>query len=372
MTKSLEIKNFSTWFNEPAKIPFVISGPCSAESFEQLLETAKEIAANGKVCALRAGIWKPRTRPGSFEGVGVKGLKWLSEAGKITGLKTITEVATPKHVEQAIAQKIDCLWIGARTSSNPFSVQEIAEALTAIDIPVFVKNPVNPDINLWIGALERINKAGIIRLGAIHRGFYPFEKTVFRNIPKWELPIELKLLFPNLPVICDPSHIAGNRQFLREISQKALDLNMDGLMIECHINPDEALSDANQQISPNELKKLLEDLVYRKADSENRQFLEILDQLRNQIDSLDSQLLELLGRRMDIVEKIGEFKRKNDITILQLRRWENILKTRTEWGQKLGLDNELIKQMLEIIHKSSIKKQEFVMRRRNGEKHDDC
>lgn len=363
MTRKLDIIPISGWFEGTFDGPFIISGPCSAESYEQLLETGKKIAQNEKICALRAGIWKPRTRPGSFEGVGSKGLKWLAEVGKITGLKTITEVAHPKHVEQAIDQNIDCLWIGARTTSNPFSVQEIAESLRGIDIPVLIKNPVNPDMDLWIGAIERINKVGIKKIGAIHRGFYPFEKTIFRNIPKWELPIELKLLFPELPVLCDPSHIAGDKQFLHEIAQKALDLNMDGLMIECHHNPEKALSDSKQQVMPEELHELLNSLIYRKPESQNQQFIEILDKLRDQIDSLDSQLIELLARRMDIVGKIGEYKKSHNITILQLRRWENILTTRSKLGKDLGLDEDLISKMLELIHKSSIRKQEEIMKK---------
>ena len=337
----------------------IIAGPCSAESKEQILNTAKEIAKNKKVHIFRSGIWKPRTRPGNFEGVGEKGLKWLQDVKKETQLLTATEIAKPEHIDLALKYNIDILWIGARTVSNPFSMQEIAKHLKDIDIPIFIKNPINPDLGLWQGAIERIAQYGNKKIAAIHRGFFPFEETKYRNIPKWELAIELKQKFHSLPIICDPSHISGNSNYIAEISQKALDLNLDGLMIETHNNPTKALSDAKQQITPSQLKSILEKLIFRKPILNEKKY--ILEQYREQIDSIDQQLLELLMQRMKIINQIGHFKLNNKITILQLRRWENIIKTRIEFGKEMNLPASFIKDILQIIHKESIRQQNEIM-----------
>lgn len=338
-----------------------IAGPCSAESLEQVLDTAQQIKSKTKAHLFRAGIWKPRTRPGYFEGVGVKGLKWLSEVKQRTGLYCATEIAKPSHTEAALKYNIDVLWIGARTVSNPFSMQEIADSLKGTDIPVFIKNPINPDLGLWIGAIERIADAGITKIAAIHRGFYPYEETKYRNIPKWEVPIELKRRFHNLPIICDPSHISGQTNLIKEVSQKAYDLNFDGLMIETHNNPKIALSDAQQQIDVDQLKTLLETLIIRSTPEETEKDLL---QFREQIDSIDHQMLDLLAQRMSVINKIGEYKLDQNLTIFQLRRWEKILKTRAEYGKKLGLNKEFILAILELMHKESIQIQNVVMNKK--------
>jgi len=341
----------------------IIAGPCSAESEEQVLKTAHEISKCEKVKLFRAGIWKPRTVPGNFEGVGEIGLKWLKKVKNDTSLLTTTETATPEHVEACLKNEgsVDVLWIGARTVANPFSVQILADALKGVDIPVMVKNPLNPDIKLWVGAIERLKKAGIKNIAAIHRGFYPFEKTNLRNIPKWELAIEIKSIFPDMPVINDPSHISGSRKYIFDIAQKALDLNLDGLMIETHITPDEALSDAKQQLTPKALIKLLKELTYRKSSSENIEFLNRLDQFRDQIDSIDYQMLELLSKRMNIVEEIGNYKLNNNVTIFQLKRWLNISKTRKEFGEIIGLDNQFVQKLLQLVHRESIRQQSDIL-----------
>lgn len=310
---------------------------------------------------LRAGIWKPRTRPGNFEGAGEKGLKWLVNAGKTTGLPVTTEVANASQVESALKEGINVLWIGARTTVNPFSVQEIADALKGSDVPVMVKNPINPDLELWLGALERLNKAGITKLAAIHRGFSSFEKGPFRNSPMWELAIELKSRLPELDIICDPSHIAGNRELLPLISQKALDLNMSGLMIESHFNPDQAWSDAKQQVTPKALQALLADLVVRQPSSSNPLFRDTLSLLRDQIDQLDDEIMLKMAARMKISEKIGEFKKQNKVTILQLNRWEEIVNTRVEFGKALGISPGFMKHLLTLIHDESISIQNKIM-----------
>ena len=312
----LNIKGIKEWGLDLDN-PLIISGPCSAESEEQLVTTAKEIKNLGKVNVLRAGIWKPRTRPGSFEGVGSIGLEWLQSAKKETGMLISTEVANGKHVEECLKAGVDILWVGARTTVNPFSVQEVADALKGVDIPVLVKNPINPDLELWIGGLERINKAGITRLGAIHRGFSTFEKTPFRNLPKWDIAIELKRRYPNLDIVCDPSHISGNRELIPYVSQKALDLNMSGLMIESHINPSVALSDAKQQVKPIELSNILNNLNFRKSNVNNSDFNNKLQLLRSEIDEIDQTILEKLSIRTDLVKQIGEYKKENNVTILQ-------------------------------------------------------
>ena len=340
--------------------PIIIAGPCSAETEKQVLETAEKLAENG-INIFRAGIWKPRTRPGNFEGVGSVGLEWLKKVKETYGMQVTTEVANTKHVYEALKAGIDILWIGARTSANPFAVQEIADSIKGMNIPVMVKNPINADIDLWIGAVERFQKAGIKNIGTIHRGFYPFEKINLRNLPKWELAIEIKSLFPNLPIINDPSHIAGNREYIFEIAQKALNLNFDGLMIETHINPSAALSDAKQQLTPQALISLLKNLQFRKSSSENSEFIDLLEQYREQIDSIDFQLIELLNNRMNITEEIGKYKLQNNVSIFQLKRWLNISKTRQDFGKSLGLDSQFIKRILQLVHRESIRLQSDIM-----------
>ncbi len=360
MVVNLDNSRIKDWRGYKGK-PFMISGPCSAETEEQVMETARQLAAIKEVSIFRAGIWKPRTRPNSFEGVGVEGLKWLRRVKQETGLLVGTEVANEKHVYEALKYGIDMLWIGARTSVNPFTVQEIANALNGVDVMVLVKNPINPDIELWQGAIERIAKAGIKRIGAIHRGFSSYEKTLYRNQPNWQLPIELRLRMPDLPLICDPSHISGARQYLHEISQKAMDLNYDGLMIESHINPREALSDAAQQITPNELIELISRLIFRSAATSDPKLLDVLGELRQQIDIYDDHLLEILEKRMKIAETIGQYKKENNITILQSTRWDEIIKKVIVKGQSKGLSSEIIDTIFKAIHQESINHQMKVM-----------
>lgn len=339
------------------KRPFIISGPCSAESPEQLINVAQELAQSTKVSALRAGVWKPRTRPNSFEGVGEVGLQWLVEAGREVQLPVITEVAKPEHVQAALKAGVDMLWIGARTTVNPFSVQEIADSLKGVDIPIWVKNPIHLDLELWIGALERFANAGIIQLGAIHRGFAIGNGTKYRNNPLWEIPIELKRLFPELPIISDPSHIGGKRSLIQSLSQRAIDLNMDGLMIEVHPDPDSALSDSKQQITPSELDVVLSSLIYKRDSSSDSHFLHQLTDLRTEIDEIDEELLHLLKKRLDIVDKIGEFKHENDVTVFQLDRWIEIVNTRPILANKLGISDAFILEVFKSIHKESIRLQ---------------
>jgi chorismate mutase len=362
MQLNLNIDPIESWLVGSDK-PVIISGPCSAESEGQLLGTAREISNLNRVAILRAGIWKPRTRPNAFEGVGVEGLKWLKQAKNETGLMISTEVANANHVELCLKYGVDVLWIGARTSVNPFSVQEIANAVKGVDIPVMVKNPINPDLQLWIGALERVNQAGITKLVAIHRGFSSFKKTPFRNLPMWELPIELKTMCPELPIICDPSHIAGTTDLIPMISQKAIDLDMAGLMIECHIQPKVALSDASQQVTPTGLEEVLEDLIIRVPTTQNKEFKTKLDELRRVIDDLDDHIIQDLASRMEIAEKIGEYKRDNNVTILQVTRWDEIVQKRINMGSVMGLGEEFLKQLLQLIHKESIRRQTEVMNR---------
>lgn len=341
--------------------PYIISGPCSAESEEQMLNIAGQLKDTADV--FRAGVWKPRTRPNAFEGHGELALAWLDTVKKETGIKTATEVANAQHVDAALKAGVDVLWIGARTSVNPFSVQEIADALKGVRIPVMVKNPINPDLQLWIGALERIAAAGIEEIAAIHRGFSWFEKTPFRNDPKWEYPIELKRLFPDLEIICDPSHIAGSRELLQMIAQKALDLNFSGLMIESHHDPDNALSDAKQQITPAVLIDMLGKLQMRQATSKDAFFLNRLEQLRESIDQIDEELIQKLSARMALVDEIGEYKLENHVTIYQVERWREILRTRLEWAEALGLDESFVRELLHALHKASIARQTEVMNR---------
>ena len=359
MKAQLNILPLKDWlkFYEP---PLIISGPCSAESEEQLLSTAKEIVKLTNVKIFRMGIWKPRTRPDDFEGVGSIGLEWLKVVKDETGMKTAVEVANSRHVEDCLEHGVDILWIGARTVVNPFSIQEISEVLKGVDIPVMVKNPVNPDLELWIGALERINLVGIKKLIAVHRGFYFFEKSPFRNAPMWEVPIELKRIFPDLPVIADPSHICGNKKLLLQISQKALDLEMDGLMIETHINPEIALTDAKQQITPAELKDLISKLIIRNK-SGNIEFENKLEELRAKIDEVDYELIDIIAKRLDLVKQIGEYKQNSNITILQLKRWRNVIQDRLKKGVEKGLSKKLLIDLFELVHEESIRLQNEIM-----------
>lgn len=359
-TLELSILPLNSWINVPGKT-FIIAGPCSAETEEQVMEDARAIADIGKVSVFRSGVWKPRTRPNSFEGNGEEALKWLNNVKKETGLLTTVEVANAEHAELALKYEIDILWIGARTTVNPFSVQEIADAIKGSDIPVMVKNPINPDLNLWIGALERVNKAGITKLAAVHRGFSNYESTRFRNSPRWELPLQLMTMVPELPVICDPSHISGKRELVSEVAQKAMDMGFHGLMIETHPNPDKAWSDAEQQITPSQLNHLLNHLHYRERSSNDPAFNDKLAYLRRIIDSIDEELLQILAKRMKIVEQIGEYKRENNITIFQLERWNEIIHTRSDLGENLDLDVEFIKRILMEIHKESIQIQTEIL-----------
>ena len=357
--KGLQLESITSWLK--ADRPIIISGPCSAETEEQMVATAKQIAATGKVHALRAGIWKPRTRPGQYEGAGEEGLKWLIQAKKETGLPVTTEVANAAHVEACLKAGVDILWIGARTTVNPFSVQEIADSLKGVDIPVMIKNPINPDLELWLGAFERLNKAGITKMAAIHRGFSSFEKGPFRNAPMWDLAIELKTRIPELDMICDPSHIAGNRELISFVSQKALDLDMVGLMIESHINPDAAWSDAKQQVTPLVLSKIISELVVRTASTDNKTFKDTLSILREQIDQLDDDIMSKMASRMKISEKIGQYKKENNVTILQVNRWEEIVQTRVSLGKAMGMDEGFTRDLLRLIHHESIQVQTKVM-----------
>jgi chorismate mutase len=344
-----------------AQRPLIISGPCSAETEEQVLETATRLAKTGKIHALRAGIWKPRTRPGSFEGIGTKGLPWLQQAKKLTGLPTAVEVATAKQVEDALHFDVDILWIGARTTVNPFSVQEVADALRGAKVPVLIKNPINPDLELWTGAVERVQKAGIEKVGLIHRGFSSYGNTEYRNAPMWHLAIEMKRRNPGMPFINDPSHICGRRDILLEVAQKAIDLDYDGLMIESHIDPDNAWSDAKQQVTPEKLAEMLDTIVWRKEDINSEAFHAALEKLRQQINHLDDELLQLLGQRMKIADKIGEFKKNNNITVLQTNRWNDILERAYKKGDNLGLTREFITKYFDAVHMESINHQTRIM-----------
>jgi len=340
-----------------SKRPIVIAGPCSAESREQVLETAASLAAKG-IKIFRAGIWKPRTKPGGFEGVGAVGLPWLKEVKQTTGMLTATEVATPYHVFEAIKAGIDILWIGARTVANPFAIQELADALKGTDIPVLIKNPVNPDLELWIGAIERMYRAGITNLGVIHRGFSSYEKKLYRNLPLWHIPIELKRRYPNITVFCDPSHIGGKRELVAPIAQQALDLKFEGLIIESHCNPDCALSDAAQQITPDVLDYTLNMLVIR----ENGQTTENISILRKQIDEIDEKLLTILAKRMRISKEIGIYKKEHNMPILQSGRYNDILENRAKQGEALNLSGDFVTEIMKAIHEESVKVQMEIMK----------
>lgn len=341
--------------------PVVIAGPCSAETEEQVLKIAHSLK-NTDVSFFRAGIWKPRTRPGMFEGVGALGLQWLQRVKEETGLKTATEVANKDHVKLALEHNIDMLWIGARSTVSPFIIQEIADELEGTDKIILVKNPVNPDLPLWIGALERLQRAGIKNLGVIHRGFSTYEKTKYRNIPEWQLVIELQNKFPNLPIICDPSHITGKRDLIFDVSQTALDLNFEGLMIETHCNPDAAWSDAAQQVTPERLVEIMNDLRIRKTSTSEEDYVSQLGNLRSRIDIIDEQLLDLLKKRMDIADEIGALKKTNNVAILQNTRWHEILGKMILEGEQRNLSEEFVIQVFKAIHQESINRQERVVR----------
>lgn len=334
--------------------PLIIAGPCSAETEEQVMNTARELARNG-IKIFRAGIWKPRTKPGGFEGIGVEGLEWLKRVKAETGMLTATEVATRQHVEAALNAGVDILWIGARTSANPFAMQEIADSLAAakIDIPVLIKNPVNPDLELWIGALQRIYNAGIRRLGAIHRGFSSYGKHLYRNLPQWHIPIELRRRMPNLPIICDPSHIGGKRELVAPLSQQALDMGFDGLIIESHCEPDCAWSDKAQQVTPDVLNFILNTLVLRDSTVTT----ESLTLLRQQIDELDNELLEVLNKRMRVSREIGQYKKEHRMPVLQIGRHDHIMQTRAKLAEEMGMSGEFMKTVLAAIHEESVRQQ---------------
>ncbi len=353
--------NLTEWIN-PFKRPLIISGPCSAESPEQLLNVAGKLKKLG-IPIMRAGVWKPRTRPGTFEGRGYEALQWLAQVKQQTGMMIATEVATAQHVEKACQAGVDILWIGARTTVNPFMVQEIADALKGTDKIVWVKNPLNPELALWLGALERINQSGISRLAAIHRGFTPFRQSRYRNLPLWQLPLELKSTCPQLPLIADPSHIAGSRDLIFEVTQRALDLGYDGLMIETHPDPDRALSDSQQQITPEALEQIIAQLHTYAPSSENTVFLNKLEKLREQIDHIDRELIDTLAARMRLAEQIGEYKKENNVAVFQAERWREIMESRPLWGGQANLSAEFVRELYRIIHDESIRLQTQIFNR---------
>ena len=350
----MEIKDLKGWMKKYQK-PLIIAGPCSVESPDQLRRSVVPILKTTDI--VRGGIWKPRTRPGSFEGVGQEGLKWVQDLKAEHSFKFATEVATPEHVESALKHQVDVLWIGARTTVNPFNVSELAAVLEGVDIPVLVKNPIHPELSLWKGALERFTKAGITRLAGIHRGFHTYQTTKYRNAPFWQIPLELKSEFPDLPLICDPSHIGGLREVVGPIAQKALDLNYDGIMIETHFDPARALSDAKQQITPEKLLEIVGGLIPRDAIFTEKTYLDQLEIIREQIDQADRELLEAIAVRMNLVEKIGEFKKDNNVAIFQISRWKEIFKSRPTWGKQMNLDPDFIVDLLRLLHQQSVKKQ---------------
>lgn len=359
MSATLDIVKLNDWIDTNGK-PLVIAGPCSAETEEQVLETVRQIKAEGFANVIRAGVWKPRTRPGSFEGMGEAALPWLVQARAETGLPIAVEVATPQHVELALKYGVDILWIGARTTVNPFNVQDLADSLQGVDVPVLIKNPVNPDLALWIGAFERINRAGVKKLGAIHRGFSNAQETKYRNSPMWNIAIELKTMFPDLPMIGDPSHMAGKRAYLFELAQRALDLNYDGLIIESHRDPDKAWSDAAQQLTPVKLGEMLHELHIRKPEY-GVEYHNQLEVLRNKIDQLDHELMETLSARMSLVEQLAEYKRDNNVAVLQMDRWRQLRKNRADLGKQMNLYPDFVEELFELVHMASIRKQTEVM-----------
>ncbi|AYA37134.1 3-deoxy-7-phosphoheptulonate synthase [Hymenobacter oligotrophus] len=342
--------------------PLLLAGPCSAETEEQVMATARGLQGLG-VDLFRAGIWKPRTRPGSFEGIGAVGLKWLQRVKQEAGLAVTVEVATPRHVEECLAHGVDVVWIGARTTVNPFAVQELAEALGGTGVPVMVKNPVNPDLALWAGALERLDRAGVRDLAAIHRGFSTGAPSKYRNAPTWAIPIELKTRFPELPLICDPSHISGRRDLLLPVAQKALDLDYDGLMLETHPDPENAWSDAEQQVTPFRLAEMLHELKHRYRSTENLDYLNKAEELRHKMDVADQEIIEALARRMALVEELAEYKKQNNVKILQLDRWNEIYQSRPEWAARLNVNDKFVAELYKLIHIESIRKQTEILQR---------
>ncbi|MEI6141381.1 MAG: chorismate mutase [Mariniphaga sp.] len=360
MVTKLDINPIKHWL-PTIDNPLLISGPCSLESEEQTMATARELAKDKRVFVYRGGIWKPRTRPGSFEGMGSIALEWLKQVKQETGLLVGTEVANAQHVEECLKAGVDVLWIGARSTASPFVVQEIADVLKGTDQVIMVKNPVNPDVQLWMGALERLSQAGLKNLVAIHRGFTPFSETKYRNYPNWKTVIELRQLMPNLPIICDPSHISGKREFLFEISQKAFDIGLDGLMLESHIDPSCALSDKEQQVTPAELAKILDKLVIKYTSSNDPLFENMLDTLRSRIDGIDHEIIEILASRMEIVKQIANYKKQNKVTALQINRWTQIMEDRLNIAHKLNLDETFIKIIFQLIHEDSVRQQTEIM-----------
>lgn len=360
MGLEIEIRPIKHWLPQ-INNPLIIAGPCSLETEEQAMETAKLLAKDHRVFVYRGGVWKPRTRPGSFEGVGSIGLKWLQMVRQETGMPVGTEVANAQHAEEALKAGLDVLWIGARSTASPFVVQEIADVVKGTDAVVMVKNPVNPDVQLWLGAFERLSQAGIKNMVAIHRGFTPFRDTAYRNYPNWKTVIELRRLMPTLPIICDPSHIGGKREYLFDISQKAFDMGMEGLMIESHCDPSCALSDKEQQLTPADLGQLLSRLVIRNASADNKQFENQLELLRSRIDAIDTELLETLSSRMEIVKQIGEYKRANNVTALQIGRFSELMEKRVKLGERLNLDPHFVQQIFQHIHEDSVRMQTDIL-----------
>jgi len=361
--KATKTQRAATWLTKE-KRPIVIAGPCSAETEEQVLETAKRLKATNKMDIYRAGIWKPRTRPNSFEGVGVTGLPWLKRVKEEVGLPTTVEVANAKHVELCLAFGIDILWIGARTTVNPFAVQEIAEALRGVDIPVLVKNPINPDLALWIGGMERLSAVGVKEIGAIHRGFSNLGEKFYRNRPQWQIALEFIRKMPEIPILCDPSHICGRRDILQEVGQKAMDLDFDGLMIETHIDPDNAWSDAKQQITPEVFGTMITDMVLREDYEDNPVLQSKLDYMRDEIDHIDDELMNLLSNRMKVARDIGDYKKDNNMTILQAKRWNEILEKAKKVSSERGLSMEFVTKFINAVHEESINQQEDIFKRK--------
>ena len=360
MAITLDIVPVSEWGFFTLPRPMTIAGPCSAESEEQVLETARGLAAWG-IHVFRAGIWKPRTHPGSFEGVGAPGLKWLKKVKEETGMHVCTEVANEKHVYECLKYGVDLLWVGARTTANPFLMQEIADALRDTDVPVLVKNPVNPDLDLWIGALERLNRAGVRKLGVIHRGFSTTESKPYRNSPGWQIAIELRSRYPELPFFADPSHMGGDRKYLLDLSQRAMDLGLDGLMIESHCNPAAALSDAKQQLLPEELRTLVESLHIREKDSGDKEYREGIEQLRTRIDYIDEDIIKEFGARMDVSKKIGTYKRDHNVAILQTARWDEVMAGMKEKARGYGLSEKFIEDVFNAVHEESVRVQNEIL-----------
>lgn len=360
MALELEINPIKHWLPQ-INNPLIIAGPCSLETEEQAMDTARQLAKDHRVFVYRGGVWKPRTRPGSFEGIGSIGLKWLQMVREETGMPVGTEIANAQHAEEALKAGLDVLWIGARSTASPFVVQEIADVVQGTDAVVMVKNPVNPDVQLWVGAFERLSRAGIKNLVAIHRGFTPFRESQYRNYPNWKTVIELRRLMPNLPIICDPSHISGKREYLFEISQKAFDMGLDGLMIESHRDPSCALSDKEQQLTPTDLAKLLDRLVIRNVSSGNKQFENQLELLRNRIDALDRELLETLSARMEIARQIGLYKKENNVLAFQVGRFSELMEKRIKLGESLNLNANLVQQLFHHIHEDSVRMQTEIM-----------